>query len=144
MAEDVIQDAALHACVKYQSAENSIHNVDAWLSKLAFNIFIQHQRKKKRYEQVLKTYSETWPVSQYYSTNSPLKITEKDRNTHRLSHALAKLPQPLRQIVQLSLQGFSYLDMSEILGISEMNARKKMQLAKCKLRLSMNDISNRS
>lgn len=71
------------------------------------------------------------------SQPGPAECLDAERKSERLVHAVQQLPLGLRQTLTLRLEGFSYAEISEVLGISESNIAVRLNRAKERLNISL-------
>jgi RNA polymerase sigma-70 factor (ECF subfamily) len=60
----------------------------------------------------------------------------------RLLGAIRRLPLTYRQVVTLTLEGFSYRDIADVLGISENNVGARLTRARQMLRVQLSGLAN--
>ena len=64
----------------------------------------------------------------------PHATLSKNQQQQRLLEAIQKLPMSYRQVITLTLEGMSYAEISEVLGISETNVGARLSRARLSLR----------
>jgi len=134
LADDILSEAMILAYTKYHHHHKNISNIDAWFYALTHNVFIQYQRRKKRYYEFLKEYECKWNAT-YTKENYP----GHNENKNILEKLVSQLPYVLRNTTRLYLLGYSYSFISESLNINKATARKRVSLAKEKLNNQFND-----
>jgi RNA polymerase sigma-70 factor (ECF subfamily) len=72
----------------------------------------------------------------------PEQSLSADQQRQRLLSAVLKLPVGYRQVVTLALEGMSYQEIGDILGIAESNAGARLTRARQMLRRSLRGRSN--
>jgi RNA polymerase sigma factor (sigma-70 family) len=65
---------------------------------------------------------------------NPEKILSQEQRERRLAGAIHRLPLNYRQVIALTLEGMSYTDISDILGIGESNVGARLTRARQLLR----------
>ena len=138
-ARDVAQEAFVKAYRNLASfrLESSFYT---WLYRIAMNVAIDHVRKRKRqassgFDEGIATRDGDGMISESHHATSPAKALERKQLYKRIMDALEKLPADQKQVILLrELEGLSYKEISDIMGIPEgtvmsrlFYARKKMQ-----------------
>ena len=103
-----------------------------WMYRVGLNTAITLYRKRKR---SIKT--ETFDAFQYKIKSEPFDDTEEEQ-LKLLYKAVHQLNDIEKALVFLYLEDKSYKEISETIGISEVNARVKMNRVKTKLRTILN------
>lgn len=103
-----------------------------WMYRVGLNTAITLYRKRK---QSIKT--ETFDAFQYKIKSEPYDDTEEEQ-LKLLYKAVHQLNDIEKALVFLYLEDKSYKEISETIGISEVNARVKMNRVKTKLRTILN------
>jgi RNA polymerase sigma-70 factor (ECF subfamily) len=99
-----------------------------WLYRVAINTAITGLRRKKDF---IKSYDyESFPVEICEDNSGP----EEEERLQTMYKAIERLNEVEKAIVTLYLEDKSYEEMEEILGISQVNLRVKMNRLKEKLR----------
>lgn len=116
---------------KAWAARRSFHggSLQAWLYRIARNTLVDYWRKRKdvRLDDVAEMEADT------ATTNS--ELAEKQLQLEKLQLALAKLPKPMRDVVQLRfIEGMSAKQAAVTLGIEDGNVRIIQYRALKKLR----------
>ncbi len=103
-----------------------------WMYRVAINTAISLYRKSKRQVQ----------TSELFDNLKELEFKDyddtKDRQVAMLYQAINKLNDIEKALVLMYLDDKPYVEISDVLGISEVNARVKMSRAKTKLRNILN------
>lgn len=111
----------------------------AWLMRIVTNAcYDELRRRKRRPQSSLDALYVEEPASASYS-NSPLESPDQYIQRQELSHLLqqgiALLPDGQRVVLVLSdVQGFSYHEIAETVGISEGTVKSRLHRARSKLR----------
>lgn len=124
---------------KLPHRSQSLHNVRAWLLRITYNICIDlHRERRRKREQSLGDLAED-SSSRLFEMIDPRRSPEErildEELTGHVRHCIAHLPPRLRRALELyAFEGLGYRQIAEALGITEVNARKRMQEARQKLR----------
>lgn len=115
LSEDLLSETflkAIHALPRFK--ENS--SIKTWLFGIARNLWLQHLRGFKpqvEYDDLLEIY-----ITESMEDNLITKET-----IHRIHDLLATKDEQTRSIVNMRIDGFSYSEISEKIGVSESSAR---------------------
>ncbi|UGU17138.1 sigma-70 family RNA polymerase sigma factor [Sinomicrobium kalidii] len=128
-AEDAVQEAFIKAFQKLDQYKREV-TFGAWLKRIVINHCLDNiKRKKERWlsvEDVLHEVAEEGP-SEWLVEDSVTQQT--------VIRAMERLPESSRHVVMLFLvEGYDHEEISEILGITEVNSRTLLFRAKKKLR----------
>lgn len=124
--QDLFQEIVCQLWKSYESFRNE-SQFSTWMYRVAINTAIVFLKKEKR------------KVDKYEITSENIKEEEDDSqiNEGKLDHfykAVHKLEKIDKAIIFYQLEGFSHKQIGENLGISEGNARVKLNRAKEKLK----------
>ncbi|MDG6774214.1 sigma-70 family RNA polymerase sigma factor [Thiomicrorhabdus sp. ZW0627] len=109
MAQDLVQETMLKALEKRKDLSNLEH-LDAWLSKIMRNQFLDNMRFNRRWE-----WAEESEIDQHFSVDCSESEMIKKQSQDAFYQAMAKLPFDQREVIVLAdLQGFSYQEISDI------------------------------
>ena len=140
-AEDAFSDATVRAYEKYKAHAAQISNERAWFARLLHNICIDKHRANKRLKNLYDKVKEIGDIDQsaletrQLTPEGTLLNSELGRT---LTRAINNLPERLKAPVVLRLvQGEEYDNIARALGISNDNARKRVQQARIILRESL-------
>lgn len=140
-AEDALSTAMLRASDYFGAGGGaSIDNHRAWLSRLVHNSCIDFYRARSRHrhwenEVEASGLTEIVPAVTPAPTPTPEEQAETGEQMRNLQKELDALPELLRTpLVMRFLDGLSYEEISERLGIPNCTARKRVQLARDRLR----------
>lgn len=129
--DDLFQEIVLQLWKSYESFKGD-SKFTTWMYRVGINTAISLYRKKKR--NPANTQLEEYHFS--------IQTTEKDENLsyqlQMLKMAIQKLNDVERALVLLYLDELPYKDIAETLGITEVNARVKMNRVKKKLKEMLN------
>lgn len=130
--EDLFQEIVLQLWKSFDSFKGD-SKFSTWMYRVGLNTAITLIRKKNR------TIATSSIDSQPYFDVKASEIDEEQEEKLRLLYAsIKKLNDVERALVLLYLEDLPYKEISQTLGISEVNARVKMSRAKDKLRDLMN------
>ena len=124
--QDLFQEIICQLWKSYDSFRNE-SQFSTWMYRVAINTAIVFLKKEKR------------KVDRYEITSENIKeedsdADEKERQIEHFYKAVQKLDKIDKAIMFYQLEGFSHREIGENLGISEGNARVKLNRAKEKLR----------
>lgn len=142
-AEDALSDATIRAFEKYKKHFHNINNERAWFARLLHNICIDRHRSNRRRFQLGERVKEVNTIDDAafdkveLTPEAQLLNTELGRN---LAAAIYQLPEKLRTpLVMRLVHGEEYDIIARHLGISNDNARKRVQQARALLRKSLSE-----
>jgi RNA polymerase sigma-70 factor (ECF subfamily) len=97
--------------------------------RVAYNRALNHVAKQSR---LLKKQE----VDERHMSDlpAPTPHDESDQRVDKLMSAIRQLPVIQRQLVTLSLEGLTYAEISEVMGLGESNVGVKLHRAKAKLK----------
>ena len=125
-AEDLTQEIFLKV---FRSLEKFNRDADfsTWLSSVARNFCIDHYRASKREKEVLVEDLVAFDLAPASTGSSPHRaLEERDRRSF-LRRGLEALPEKLREAVVLrDLQGLSYQEMADRLGLPEGTVKSRI------------------
>lgn len=139
-AEDALSSAMLQAEQKYARFADSINNPRSWLTRLVHNVCMDHHRSRSRIDFMDSIKQEEQFSYQPHATQQRTPATPDEQALNQehmdlLSIAIDQLSPRLRKpLVMRCLQDLSYGEIASILGITEAAVRKRVQLAREKLR----------
>ncbi|MCF8467319.1 MAG: sigma-70 family RNA polymerase sigma factor [Sneathiella sp.] len=140
-AEDAFSDATVRAYEKYKAHADQISNERAWFARLLHNICIDKHRANKRLKNLYEKVKEIGDIDNSALENRQLTPEGSLLNSELgriLNRAINNLPERLKAPVVLRLvQGEEYDDIARALGITNDNARKRVQQARLILRESL-------
>lgn len=123
-AEDLLQETLLRAWRSFHTFEEGT-NARAWLFRILMNAHIDRYRKSMREPELSDVedvgefylYSKVQESEQLRAAGDPERLLEGIME-HEVREALESLPEHFRSVVILAdLQGFSYKEIADILGI---------------------------
>lgn len=127
-AEDLVQDAFMAALEKIDTFKAG-RSFAPWFYRILVNrgLNTRKSRSLRRMDALPPEISDT--------SRSPLRDTERSELRERLETVLAMLPPRQKSIVELfELEGFSSLEIAEVLGLSDGTVRWHLHQARAKLR----------
>ncbi len=137
-AEDALSDATIRAFEKYADNASHITNERAWFARLLHNICIDIHRSNKRRSKLSDKVKEIVTIDTSAVETVELTPEAELLNTElgrSLIAAINDLPEKMQQpLVMRLVKGDSYDDIGEALGITNDNARKRVQQARAALR----------
>ncbi|HEX6927230.1 MAG TPA: sigma-70 family RNA polymerase sigma factor [Longimicrobiaceae bacterium] len=127
-AEDLVQDAFLAALEKIDTFKQG-RSFAPWFYRILVNRGL-NSRKSRSLRRM-----DALPPEISDASRSPLRDTERAELKERLAEVLRTLPPRQKSIVELfELEGFSSLEIAEILGLSDGTVRWHLHQARAKLR----------
>ena len=105
---------------KHQSA------VSTWIYRISLNTALNWRRKEKRHQEGRSS------ITEFEHVLKASKV-EKDERLEWLYEQISQLPPLDKSLTLLLLDGYSYKDMSEILGLSESNVGVRINRIKTRL-----------
>jgi RNA polymerase sigma-70 factor, ECF subfamily len=130
-AEDAVQDGFVRAWNALDRFDPSM-GFGAWLNRIVANAALDIARRRK-----VRTTDELSDALQ-----SPFRDPAQDAELKgRLAEALAQLPERARSVIVLhDVEGFTHLEIGEMLGIPGGTARSDLHHARKKLRELLKDL----
>ncbi len=141
-AEDLVQETLVHAYRGFSLFRRGT-NLKAWLMRIMLNLFISQYRHQKRtvptisLEGLLEELELTEEGSNFLldESVSPEEIVMSRVMDDEVARALEKLPEPFREVVILcDIEGLSYAEAAEALGIPIGTVRSRLARAREMLR----------
>ena len=130
-SQDLFQEILLQLWKSYKSFQGN-SKFTTWMYRVALNTAITLFRKST------KTINTQEIDNTLYKISENDDFSEKQEQINRLYEAIKNLSEIERALVLLYLEDLSYREISETLGITEVNARVKMNRVKTKLKEIMN------
>lgn len=136
-AEDALSQAMLKGSQHFDS--NTILNERAWLTRLVHNSCMDQHRSRKRQlrlsEEVWQDDAEDVPTLAPQAMRTPDEALHMNQVFGELEHQLQQLPVSLLEPLMMRvIEERSYDDIAENLGLSNCAVRKRIQLARDRLR----------
>src|SRR5690606_19062683 len=137
-AEDLVQDAFLAALEKIDTFKKG-RRFSPWFYRILVNRGL-NSRKSRSLRRM-----EALPPEIVDASRSPLRDTERAELRERLSEVIDALPPRQKSIVELfELEGFSSLEIAEVLGLSDGTVRWHLHQARGKLREALGPFARRN
>jgi len=134
-AEDALSQVMLKALDRLPSCAEKITRLEAWLHRLARNLCIDLRRECHRRTEI----GENWKLAMLVEPISSWPVLHGDGESVIEQH-IAALPPPLREPFVLNIvREIPVKNVASQLGLSPANVRKRVQLARARLR---RDIEN--
>jgi len=130
-AEDAVQEGFVRAWSAIERFDPS-QGFAAWLNRIVANAALDMIRRRK-----VRSTEELSDALQ-----SPFRDPAQDAELKsRLAHALAQLPERARSVIVLhDIEGFTHVEIGEMLGIPGGTARSDLHHARQKLRALLQDL----
>jgi len=143
-AEDALSDATIRAFEKYKQHASQINNERAWFARLLHNICIDRHRSNKRRFRLSEKVKEVATIED--STFEKLELTPEAELINSelgksIYSAIEDLPEKLREpLIMRLVRGDDYNEIAQALGITNDNARKRVQQARAILRRRLSSL----
>ena len=137
-ARDITQDAFVKAYNNLGSFREQ-SSFYTWLYRIAMNLAIDFLRKAKRrgessFDEQIASKDADGGIDEAHTQDSPSKTLERKQLMGTIMDALEKLPADQKQIILLrELEGLSYKEIAEVVGIPEGTVMSRLFYARKKL-----------
>lgn len=140
-SEEEVKDMFQEICIQLFKSYSSFNNkskLSTWIYRLSINTAVSWIRKEKKH-----TGNETLADQSYLFDDSPFYLeSESAELIASLYQAIDKLSEMDKTLVLLYLDDISYVEIGDVLGISQVNVRVKMNRIKKRLKKILeNDIN---
>jgi RNA polymerase sigma factor (sigma-70 family) len=140
-AEDALSATMLKAFHSFVETSGGVVNTQAWLTTILYNACMDgHRSAKRRKDLFMETETaefENLPSESGRQAQSPEDIVRIRESLQELYRLILELPVALRKPLLLrTVEHLSYPEIAQRLGITEANARKRVQQARDQLRAS--------
>ncbi|MHA7129439.1 RNA polymerase sigma factor [Algoriphagus namhaensis] len=132
--KDLIQEISLQAWRSFPRY-NPKFKFSTWLYRVALNVAISNLRKQKSRSPTTETLTE-------YIDRASEEAEEKESQIKALYHAIAEQSPINRAIILLFLEEKSYVEIAEIIGISQTNVATKLSRIKNEIKEKLNPSSS--
>jgi RNA polymerase sigma-70 factor (ECF subfamily) len=143
-ARDLVQDTYLKAFASFHQFEPGT-NLKAWLYRVLTTTFINNYRKTQRQPMISNAELEDWQIADAASHTSDqgksaeVEALEKMPDSD-VKRALQEIPEEFRMAVYFSdVEGFSYKEIAEILGIPTGTVMSRLHRGRKQLRALLLD-----
>jgi RNA polymerase sigma-70 factor (ECF subfamily) len=130
-SQDLFQEILLQLWKSYKSFKGN-SKFTTWMYRVALNTAITLFRKSTKRISTLDIDNTLYKI---YEDN---EYPDKQEQINQLYEAIKKLSEIERALILLYLEDLPYKDIADTLGITEVNARVKMNRTKAKLKEIMN------
>lgn len=143
-ARDLTQEAFVKA-YRNISGFRSDAKFYTWLYRIAMNLTIDFTRRRKRnpvttVEDEVAERSSDGGVAEVHRIQSPGKALERKQLYRAIMDALEELPEQQKQVILLrEIEGLSYKEISEIMGIAEGTVMSRLFYARKRLQTLLGD-----
>ena len=136
LAEDVVQDVLMKMW-NDRSNLATVENKEAWCMRMIRNLSIDKLRIKANKGESLDKV-----VGFYDPSPSPVDITMSNELQESIASLISSLPENQKEIIQLrDIQGYSYKEISDILGLDLNTVKVTLFRARKKLREELKTIN---
>ncbi len=126
LAEDLVQETLLRA-LRFKDQLRDPERLDAWLFRILHNCWQDHLRHQARAGRV--------EAPEVAEVQPPEALCRQSETVVRVREAVASLPDGQRQVLTLvDLEGLSYAEVSEVLGIPMGTVMSRLSRARGNLR----------
>ncbi|MEB3311167.1 MAG: sigma-70 family RNA polymerase sigma factor [Snowella sp.] len=131
-SEELLHSGMLKAYQKFLQYYSQIRNIKAWLRQVIYHLYIDQYRKNNYHFSSIEAFKDILISPDCYSPHSIITLQEIKEIFQQV---LSQLPPQLSQSFYLRFyEEKSYEDIARSLSISVCNARKRVQLARDKLK----------
>lgn len=143
-ARDLTQDAFVKAYNNLDNfrIESSFYT---WLYRIAMNLAIDFIRKRQRqgntsFEESIAAREDGGDIADIHHIEDPRRSLERKRLNQKIMDAMEELPEDQREAILLrELEGLSYKEISDIMGIPEGTVMSRLFYARKKLQKSLSE-----
>lgn len=137
-AEDALSQAKLQAALSFRSRPGRIDNPGAWLRRILHNVCMDlHRARRDRRTVAVDLEAPPRPILPPPSSTPEREVMDRE-SLRRLGEEILTLPAPLRDaLLDRCLGGASYSEIARRASTTEVNIRKRVQLARKRLRHQM-------
>jgi RNA polymerase sigma-70 factor (ECF subfamily) len=137
-ARDIAQEAFIKAFRNLGTfrLESSFYT---WLYRIAMNLAIDHTRKRKRreasgFDEQIASRDDDGGIAEIHHEDSPRRQLERKQLFATIMEAMDKLPEDQKQVILLrELEGLSYKEIADVMGIPEGTVMSRLFYARKKL-----------
>ena len=131
--EDLIQEILLQLWIAVPNFKKQAKET-TYIYRVAFNTAVVWDRKRKKHRKLKSVTLVTDPIDN--------KNDDSNKHIEQLYTAIRQLPKLDASLILMSLEGLSYKDIAETLGITESNVGVKLNRAKKQLSEKMKGLDN--
>ncbi len=133
--DDLFQEVLLQVWISLPNFRDD-SKPTTWLYRVAFNTALTWKRSESKHRRKINSVS----IADVELPNSPsAQAEENTRILDRLYAAIRALPPAKRALIVLFLDGFSYREIAEVVGISETNVGVSLNRIKKELAASVKE-----
>jgi RNA polymerase sigma factor (sigma-70 family) len=134
---DVAADIAQEALVRLWEGRKPARSLRGYLFHITRNLALDHMKTKRTRRRLLRTHG----PGDVRRPASPDQVLESEYVSDRVQRAIQDLPQRRREVFSLAyLQGLSYAEVGEIMGISAKTVKNQMASALAQLRQTLRPV----
>ena len=136
VADDIVQETVIKA-LRNANSLRDMKKMNSWLFTILANCWRDYLRRQKPTEDIDECI--------FTDDNTPELAQEKQNITDIVQQAVATLPQGQRQVVMLvDLEGFSYAEVAEIVGIPTGTVMSRLNRARKALSEQLLELKERN
>jgi RNA polymerase sigma-70 factor, ECF subfamily len=139
-ARDIVQEALVQAFLKLDTFRRR-SAFYTWLYRIAFNVAITHQRRRRRPTVSMDRMMETSNMELPDKDNGPAENLERKDCCRQVRKAIAKLEEEYRAVVVLrEIDGCCYETIAEVLDLPVGTVRSRLHRARLQLREELQEV----
>lgn len=146
-AEDIVQESFVKAYISLKNfrGESSFYT---WIYRVAYNMAIDFRRRVSRRNGVvteprLNDQNESVQVEGVAQDGDPEKSAERKQLAATLDEAMAQLSEEHRAVIVLrEIEGMSYAEIADVLGVSQGTVMSRIHYAKKHLQKALKEFEN--
>ncbi len=133
-AEDLAQEIFVRVYQNLKSFRSDSGTFQSWIMRVGRNLIIDHFRRTRRYQHAAGTEEMQAMNLSDDKTPNPQRAAEQAEACRFLQEGLQALPAELKEAIILrDLEGMSYLEITELLGIPEGTVKSRINRARLEL-----------
>lgn len=131
-AQDMLQETFIKIFTHIHQVQ-ALASLEGWMKSIAVRTAIDHYHKKKRIDLF------SHPYQEYETSGAGHEVILDDLSDQYLIKVVNDLPEGCRLVFNLSVvEGYSHLEIAEMLGITDSTSRSQLHYAKQLLKEKLN------
>ena len=139
LQQELLQEIAL-AVWQGLTRFNGEASLKTYILKIAHNRAVTHVCKEVKKQEESGHDNMAWEFAQGNESAEPHVVAEQQGNIEQLLIAVRALPVAMRQVLTLTLEGLSYLEIAEVCGITKNHVGVLLQRAKTQLQQELKHV----